>query len=543
MATPGHLEKDVSKHQRPGKGSGVSEASGSSGSEGSAPVETPFELEEITLADLARGMERGRWSAESLVELYSERIAELDRGRVDLRSVIELNPDAPGIARDLDRERAQGGTRGPLHGIPILLKDNIATADRTDTAAGSLALVGVPPAGDSFVAGRLRRAGAVLLGKANLSEWANFRSTRSTSGWSARGGLCRNPYALDRNPGGSSSGSGAATSGNLVAAAVGTETDGSIICPASANGLVGVKPTVGRVSRSGIIPISATQDTAGPMARTVADAAMLLGALAGVDPRDPATTVEGASHPTDYTKGLDAGSLRGARIGVAREFFGFDIRVDALMEAALETMKERGATLIDPVQLKGRWEMVQASFQVLLYEFKDGIDRYLTALGPEAPVRSLADLIDFDRRHRDSEMPFFGQELFEQAQQKGPLTEKEYRDALETGHRLSRREGLDARMDAERLDAVVAPSGGPAWVSDLIRGDHHSGGSSSPAAIAGYPNVTVPAGAVFGLPVGISFFGRAWSEPLLLRLAFAYEQATHHRRAPRFRPTADLCAA
>ena len=502
----------------------------------------PFELEEVTLVQLQEGMAQGRWTAQSITELYLQRIDRLDRQGPELRSVIETNPEAPAIARQLDEERGARGPRGPLHGVPILLKDNIATADRMTTTAGSLALTGSRPAADAFVARRLRAAGAVLLGKANLSEWANFRSDNSSSGWSGRGGQCRNPYALDRNPCGSSSGSGAAASGNLVAAAIGTETNGSVVCPSSACGLVGIKPTLGLVSRSLIVPIAHSQDTAGPMARTVADAAAVLGAMTGVDPDDPATAASQSHLQPDYTQFLDAGGLRGARVGVGRDYFGFHPRVDALMEAAIDAMREQGAEIVDPVEIAHRGEMGKHSFEVLLYEFKADLNAYLEALGPQAPVRTLAEIIEFNERHREAEMPYFGQELMLQAEAKGPLSDAAYREALATARRLARQEGIDKTMTKHRLDAIVAPTGGPAWVTDLVNGDHFSGGSSSAAAIAGYPNVTVPAGFVFGLPVGISFFGRAWSEPTLLRVAYSYEQATSHRRAPRFLPTADLAA-
>ena len=499
-----------------------------------------FELEEVTVAELQEGMASGRWTAERLTELYLERIERLDRQGPELRSVIETNPDAPEIAHRLDEERASRGPRGPLHGVPILVKDNIATADGMNTTAGSLALEGSVPAADSFVARRLRQAGAVLLGKANLSEWANFRSESSSSGWSARGGQCKNPYVLDRNPCGSSSGSGAAASGNLVAAAIGTETNGSVVCPSSSCGVVGIKPTVGLVSRSRIIPISHTQDTAGPMARTVADAAAVLGALIGVDPEDAATAASEGQARADYTRFLDPQGLHGARIGVGRGYFGFHPAVDALMEAAVEEMGRQGAEIVDPADVATRSEIGKHSFQVLLYEFKADLNAYFSRLGPEAPVHTLAELIDFNEAHRDSEMPYFGQELLIQSEEKGPLSEKEYLEARETARRLARDEGIDKTMDEHRLDAIVAPTGGPAWVTDLVNGDHFGGGSSTAAAVAGYPNVTVPAGYVFGLPVGISFFGRAWSEPTLLKIAYAFEQATRHRVAPRFLPTAEL---
>jgi amidase len=517
-----------------GLGAGPDEA-------GAATAALPaFELEEVDLDRLREGMEGGRWTARRLTELYLERIAQVDREGPALRSVIETNPDAIEIAEALDAERAAGRVRGPLHGIPVLLKDNIATADRNTTTAGSLALEGSIPAQDSFVARRLREAGAILLGKANLSEWANFRSNGSSSGWSARGGQCRNPYALDRNPCGSSSGSGAAVSGSLTAAAIGTETNGSIVCPSSANGVVGMKPTVGLVGRTRIVPISHTQDTAGPMCRTVRDAALVLGALAGVDPEDPATAAAAQHAVSDYTQFLREDGLRGARIGLARDFLGFDPRVDALVEEAIGALRAGGAEVVDPVEIATRRAMSPPSFQVLLYEFKAGLDAYLAALGAGAPVRSLAEVIAFNEANADREMPYFGQDLFLEAQEKGPLSEPEYVESRALALRLARDQGIDRTVAEHRLDAIVAPTGGPAWLTDLVNGDHFSGGSSSPAAIAGYPNVTVPMGEVFGLPVGLSFFGRAWSEPVLLRLAYAFEQATRHRRAPRFLPTVEL---
>jgi amidase len=500
----------------------------------------PFELEEASLADLQQGMTEGRLTAERIVTLYLERIAAVDDQGPTLRSVIETDPDALAHARRLDEERRAGRVRGPLHGVPVLLKDNVSTHDRTTTTAGSLALEGVVSPRDAFLVAALREAGAVLLGKANLSEWANFRSNNSSSGWSARGGQCRNPYALDRNPCGSSSGSGAAVSANLTAVAIGTETNGSIVCPASANGVVGVKPTVGLVSRAGIVPIAHSQDTAGPMTRSVADAAALLSAIAGVDAADPASAAAAPYAGTDYTAVLHPDGARGARIGVGREFLGFDGRVDGLFEAALAALREAGAELIDPAPIATRREMSGPSFQVLLYEFKADLDAYLVALGPGAAVRSLADVIAFNEANRDREMPFFDQELFEQAQEKGPLTEAAYLDALAAARRLSREQGIDATMNEHRLDAIVAPTGGPAWLIDHVNGDSFGGGSSSPAAIAGYPNVTLPMGFVRGLPVGISFFGRAWSEPVLLRIAYAFEQATRHRRPPGLASTVEL---
>jgi len=500
----------------------------------------PLKLDETTIAELQEGLRTGAFTSHDLTEAYLRRIEEIDKGGPGLNAVIEVNPDAREIARILDEERAAKGPRGPLHGIPILIKDNIATRDRMATTAGSLALEKAPPPEDAFAVRRLREAGAVLLGKTNLSEWANFRSTRSTSGWSGRGGQTRNPYVLDRNTSGSSSGSGAAAAAGLCAAAVGTETDGSIVSPSSVNGLVGIKPTVGLVSRSGIIPISRTQDTAGPMARTVADAAAVLGALAGADSGDEATREADVRGSRDYLKFLDPEGLRGARIGVIRSFFGFHDRVDALIEARLEDMKRLGAILVDPVEFPSGRELGSAEFEVMLYEFKAGLNAYLAGLGPEAPVRTLKDLIDYNERRRGLEMPYFGQELFLQAEEKGPLTDAAYLDALKKSLRLSRTEGIDAVMDKHGLDALAAPTDGPAWLTDWINGDHFSGGCSTPAAAAGYPHVTVPAGFVFGLPVGLSFFGRAWSEPVLIRIASGFEQATKARKPPRFLARVDF---
>ena len=484
-----------------------------------------FEFEEAGLHDLQKRMEEGSLTAHSLAQHYLKRIAAIDKRGPALNSVIELNPDALAIAASLDAERKAKGPRGPLHGIPILIKDNIDTADRMMTTAGSLALLGSIAKRDSTVAQRLRAAGAVLLGKTNLSEWANFRSSHSTSGWSGRGGLTRNPYVLDRNPCGSSSGSGVAVSANLCAAAIGTETDGSIVCPSSVNGVVGIKPTLGLVPATGIIPIAHSQDTAGPMARTVTDAALLLGALTG----------------QDYTNSLDPNGLRGTRIGVARaKFFGYHDKADQVIAAAIQAMKQSGAQIVDPADIPTAGEFDDSELEVLLYEFKADLNAYLSALGPDAPVHTLQEIIDFNERHRDREMPYFGQNLMVKAQVKGPLTSKPYLDALKKNRRLARTEGIDAVMQKYRLDALVAPTAGPAWLTDLIDGDHDAGGSSTLAAVAGYPNINVPAGYAWGLPVGISFFGTANSEPRLIKLAYAFEQATRHRRAPQFREAADL---
>lgn len=501
-----------------------------------------FEFEETTIADLQRGMSSGKLSARIVVESYLKRIENIDRRGPLLNSVIEVNPDAIAIAVDLDKERRSHGVRGPLHGIPVLIKDNIDTADRMHTTAGSLALMEAKPSRDAFVAQRLRESGAVILGKTNLSEWANFRSTHSTSGWSGRGGQTRNPYALDRNPCGSSSGSGVSVAANLCAVAIGTETDGSIVCPSSANSIVGIKPTVGLVSRSGIIPISHSQDTAGPMARTVTDAAILLGSLVKIDVRDAATKQSRGKSYTDYTQFLDKNGLRGARIGVARKSFGFNDAVDKLMENAIKEITRLGAVIVDPADIVTNGKFDESELDVLLYEFKADLNAYLAGLGANAPVHSLEEIIEFNEQHKDMEMPYFGQELFTRAQKKGPLTDKAYRLALAKNHRLSRAEGIDATMLKHKLDAIIAPTGGPAWNTDLVNGDHFGGGSSTAAAVAGYPNITVPAGYVFGLPVGISFFGKAYSEPTLIKMAYAYEQASMFRRPPQFLPAADMKA-
>ena len=500
-----------------------------------------FELEEATIDDLQAGMKSGKYTSRSITEKYLTRIQDIDKQGPVVNSLIEVNPDALEIAESLDRERREKSERGPLHGIPILIKDNIDTADKMMTTAGSLALVGAPkPPRDSFVAQQLRKAGAVILGKTNLSEWANIRSSHSTSGWSGRGGLTKNPYALDRNPCGSSSGTGAGVSANFATGGIGTETDGSVVCPSSANGLAGIKPTVGLVSRAGIIPISHSQDSAGPMCRTLRDAAILLGALTGVDPDDIATSESRGHSYTDYTQFLDANGLKGARIGVVRKYFGFSESVDGIMAEAIDVMKKQGATVVDPADIETFGKFDDTELVVFQYELKADLEKYLARLGPSSPMRNLEDLINFNNQNAAREMPYFGQDMFLKAQAKGPLTERDYIDALEKNHRLTRIEGIDAVMDKNKLDALIAPTGGPAWVTDLVTGDHFGGGSSNAAAVAGYPNINVTAGSIFGLPVGISFFGRAWSEPKLLSIAYAFEQATQARKAPRFLSRADL---
>jgi amidase len=500
---------------------------------------TSFRIEEATIAEMQAAMASGELTARRLTELYIERIEEIDERGPTLRSVLQINPDAVAIADELDQERKDKGPRGPLHGIPILLKDNIATADRMETTAGSLALLGSRVPRDAFVAQQLRQAGVVLLGKTNMSEWANFRSTSSSSGWSGRGGQALNPYVLDRSPCGSSSGSASATAANLTAAAVGTETDGSILCPASVNGVVGIKPTVGLTSRSGVIPIAHSQDTIGPFGRTVVDAAILLGSMTGVDPRDAATEASEGKFYTDYLQFLDVNGLRGARIGVARQrYFGYSSKADAIVQAAIERMKELGAEIIDAADIPTAQQMdaSKSEMKVLLFEFKADLNKYLAEL-VSSPVRTLADIITFNNEHVIEELKYFGQELHLQAEASGSLDDATYLQALDENHRLSRQEGIDAVMDKYQLDALVMPSNAPAWCIDLVNGDLHMGGSSQPAALAGYPAISVPAGFTFGLPVGITFMGRAFSEPILLKLAYAYEQGTKARQKPTFLPT------
>ena len=485
---------------------------------------------DASIADLQKQLAAGQTTPSKLAAYYQDRIARLDQAGPHVNAVIQLNPDVGSIAQRLE----QGGAQGSLYGIPLLLKDNIDTGDRMLTTAGSLAMTGAPAAQDATLVAKLRSAGAVILGKTNLSEWANFRSNHATSGWSGRGGLTRNPYALDRNACGSSSGSAAAVAAGFAVAAIGSETDGSIVCPSATNGLVGIKPTLGLVSRAGIVPISHNQDTAGPIAKNVADAAALLGVIAGSDPRDPATA-EAAQHATDYTRFLDPGALKGKRIGVVRKLAGFDPNVDRLLDETIAVLKAQGAEIVDPVEIPHMNDYGDDEQTVLLYDFKHDLDVYLAGRNGLA-VHSLADLIAYDKQHASEEMPWFGQDLFEQAEAKGPLTDKAYTDALEKAKRLAGPEGIDAALAKDHLDALLAPTGGPAWITDFINGDHAAGGSSSPAAVAGYPDITVPAGFVHCLPVGMSFFGARWSEPLLIGIAYAYEQASHARRRPAFTP-------
>lgn len=499
-----------------------------------------MDIEEATISQLQFALSNGQLTARQLTEIYIQRIQKLDWHGPQLRSVVEINPDALTIAEELDNERQRKGPRGPLHGIPILLKENIATTDQMETTAGSLALLGARPAREAFIVQKLRTAGAVILGKTNLSEWANFRSRNSSSGWSARGGQTRNPYVLDRTPCGSSSGSAVAVAANLVAASIGTETDGSILCPATMNGVVGIKPTVGLTSRAGVIPIAHSQDTVGPFGRTVADAATLLGAMTGVDQLDSATQTSEGKFYSDYTAFLDSHGLQGARIGIPREaFFGYSPKVDTIINWAIERMRELGAEIIDPADIPTAKQVAssQAEMQVLLFEFKADLNTYLSAL-ESSPVRSLEEVIHFNEEHAEQELKYFNQDLFLRAQETTTLADPEYLAALDENHLSAQKDGIDAVMNSYNLDALVMPTSGPAWCIDLVNGDADSGGGSSQiAALAGYPAITVPAGHTFELPVGITFMGRAFSEPALIKFAYAFEQATKARHIPKFLPT------
>ena len=504
-----------------------------------------FAFEEADVAAVQAKMSDGSLSSHALTQAYLDRIAALDDAGPMLNAVIETNPDALKDADALDAERKAGKLRGPLHGIPILLKDNIDALPMVNSA-GSLALADNRPTRDAFLVERLRAAGAVILGKTNLSEWANMRSTHSSSGWSGRGGQTRNPYILDRNPCGSSAGTGSAIAANLASVGIGTETDGSVICPAAMTGLVGIKPTLGLVSRGGIIPLAHSQDTAGPMTRTVADAAALLTVMAGSDPGDAATATAN-SHATDYTQSLQLGALAGKRIGVVRKLAGMEPNADRVLEQSIAVLKAQGATIIDPVDVPNVDKLGTDEFTVLLYELKHDLAQYLA--GANVAPKTLADLIAFNKAHADQEMPWFGQELFEAAQAKGPLTDKVYLDALANSKRMAGPEGIDAAMQAQHLDALLAPSWGPAYPTDPLLGDHvvsgdpTIGGASQLTSVAGYPSITVPAGNVHDLPVGIVFMGRAWSEPTLIEIAYGFEQATKSRKPPKFIPTLDIDAA
>ncbi|MDB5746904.1 MAG: amidase [Massilia sp.] len=517
----------------------VAGAAGSASAATKARVATD-DLLDAGVREQSAAMAAGKLSSQQLVQRYLARIAAVDKAGPRLNAVIELNPDALKIASELDRERAAGKLRGPLHGIPVLLKDNIATGDRMSTSAGSLALAGVRATRDAFIAERLRAAGAVIIGKTNLSEWANMRSTSSVSGWSGRGGQTKNPYALDRNTSGSSSGSGAAIAASLATLAVGTETDGSIVSPSSRCGIVGFKPTLGLVSRSGIIPIAHSQDTAGPMTRSVTDAALMLAAMTGVDAAD-AVTKESQGKVADYAAALRLDGLRGKRIGVARNFFGRSVAVDAIIEKELAVLKAQGAILVD-VRVPNTNKYNASELEVLLHEFAPDLAAYLAAYAPHAPVKNMADVIAFNEKHADREMPYFGQEHLIAAQKKPGLDAKAYREALANNLRYSREEGIDQVMGEHKLDALVAPTGGVAWLTDYINGDHYGGSFSSPAAVAGYPHITVPAGYTRGLPVGLSFVGGAYSEATLIGMAYAYEQATKHRRAPTYPASVNIRA-
>ena len=497
-------------------------------------------MKEYNILELQKLMEVGNITATQLTKNYLLRIQKIDKNGPNINSIIELNPDALKIAEILDEERKIKKVRGPLHGVPVLIKDNISTIDKMMTTAGSLALEGYRSTQDAFIIRKLRKAGAIILGKTNLSEWANFRSTHSTSGWSSRGGQTLNPYVLNRNPCGSSSGSAAAVAANLCIGAIGTETDGSIICPSNSNSIVGIKPSIGLVSRRGIIPISHNQDTAGPMARTVEDVAIMLTVLVSADPEDLFSIMNSNEIPADYTKFLDVNGLQDARIGVARNFFGRNGHVDKIMENAISIMKSKGSIIIDPTDITSVDNLSEPEYLVLLYDFRHDLNEFLSEFVPDGFPQTLEDLIEFNDQNKEKVMPYFGQEIFMMADEKGSISSEEYKTALKKCHRLAREEGIDKVMKENQLDAIIAPSGGPAWYSDYINGDHSTGGSSSPAAVAGYPNITVPAGYVFGLPVGISFFSKRFQEPTLLKLAYSFEQASRVRQPPKFLTTIKL---
>jgi amidase len=489
-------------------------------------------IEELTIGQLQQGYKEGKYTIKDVVKVYLDRIIEIDKNGPRLNSIIEINPDALNIAEELDKEAAAGKPKGPLYGIPVILKDNIDTHDRMPTTAGATVLRNSFPDTDSYVARKLREAGAIIIAKSNLSEWANFRAKMSSSGWSGVGGQTRNPYILDRNPCGSSSGSGVAVSANLCMVAIGTETNGSIVCPSNNNGIVGIKPTVGLISRSGIVPISFTQDTPGPMGRTVEDVALTLGALTGIDSSDSKTFASQGKYFTDYTKFLKKDGLHGKRIGLLKKAMGFSDKVDTLMNKAVVDLKANGAEVVE-IELPKGFNYEDASFQVLLYEFKDGLNKYFAGHGSDSPVKNIKELIKFNKS--DSvELRYFDQNIFEQAEQKGDLNSIEYKKALAAMTKATREDGIDKVMNTYRLDAIMAPTGSPAWKTDLILGDHFVGGSSSLAAISGYPAITVPMGFIDGLPVGVTFFGSAWNEPILLEIAYSYEQGTKHRKAPKY---------
>ena len=491
-------------------------------------------MKEYSILEIQKLMESGKLSARNLTEMYLDRIKEIDENDPKLNSIIEINPEALVIAEKLDEERKQGKIRGQLHGIPIIIKDNIGTADKMQTTAGSLAFEGNISPKDAFIIELLRKEGAIILAKANLSEWANFRSTRSTSGWSSRGGQTKNPYILNRSPCGSSSGSAVAVAANLCSVAIGTETDGSIVCPAHANSIVGIKPTIGLVSRSGIVPISHSQDTAGPMARSVEDAVILLNGMIGRDPEDKTTQNDYTKKKIDYTKYLDVNGLMGARIGIARNYFGRNNLVDEIMEQAIQVMKEQGAEIIDPANIETLNELREPEYTILLMDFKHDMNDYLKKFGKNLPFKSFKEIIEYNEENKEKIMQYFGQEHFIRAEEKGPITSDEYKDALKKCLEFSREKGIDKILKEHNLDAIMAPTGGPAWPIDLINGDHFTGGSSSIAAIAGYPNITIPAGYIFGLPIGISFFSGAFQEPKLIKIAYAFEEAAKIRQPPEF---------